>query len=144
MSFPDLACGLDLYASKNPAAVGDNVMLSLSSPLDIVVGSWTHDGQVLVLIYPGGYIPYDSRVTFNRTSSSLSIRSLQLSDSGDYILQNGANIVASLTLSVQGKRFKIATTLIEYFNKSNSRQVSKKKAFLPLCNLPVLNLIYNT
>ena len=114
ISFSDLACGQDLNASKNPAPVGDNVTLSLSNPLDINLGSWLHDTGIIVYIYPGGSQSTDPRVTLNRTSSSLFIRSLRLSDSGIYNLQHEATIIASLTLSVQGKKIKIATTSFKF------------------------------
>lgn len=43
------------------------------------------------------------RVTFNPNTSSLTIRSLQLDDSGMYILEAFNLFRANLTLSVQGK-----------------------------------------
>lgn len=93
-----------IYTLENPVPVGSNV--TLFSTTSVTQGVWLFNNELIVIILPGNSIisnTWSTRITFNSTSSSLSIRSLTVSDSGVYTL-NAVNLFrAELTLSVQGK-----------------------------------------
>ncbi|XP_078107950.1 carcinoembryonic antigen-related cell adhesion molecule 1 [Sander vitreus] len=109
-----------IYASVNPLPVGNNV--TLFGQLPITTGAWMFNNQIIVMIFPGGQIitnTWSNRVTFNSTTSSLTIMSLQLEDSGVYTLQSVNNFLAQLTLSVQVPISNVtlranATNLVEF------------------------------
>ncbi|KAL0985076.1 hypothetical protein UPYG_G00152570 [Umbra pygmaea] len=105
LNFPADLFGYVVIPSTNPLAVGQNVTLNLVPPSNINVGTWSHETSVIVIFYPNGESvtnTYKNRVTFNRTSLELSIRYLQLNDSGQYILQGtNPDLNAAIPLSVQ-------------------------------------------
>uniref|UniRef100_A0A8C8C6X8 Ig-like domain-containing protein n=1 Tax=Oncorhynchus tshawytscha TaxID=74940 RepID=A0A8C8C6X8_ONCTS len=99
----------------NPLAVGSNVTLNLVPQSPINIGTWSYETTTIVLFYPGGSIvstSYQGRVSFIRSSSELSISSLQLNDSGLYTVQRMEPVLtAVVTLSVQGKELTSALEL---------------------------------
>uniref|UniRef100_A0A3Q1IZK3 Ig-like domain-containing protein n=1 Tax=Anabas testudineus TaxID=64144 RepID=A0A3Q1IZK3_ANATE len=107
-----------IYASENPIPVGSNV--TFFSSKSVTQGAWLFNNSLIVIIIPGNsIIPsiWSSRVTFDSNTSSLSIRSLTLSDSGLYTLEAINLFSAQLTLSVQGKdHFVIFPTNLVEFN----------------------------
>ncbi|XP_028326266.1 carcinoembryonic antigen-related cell adhesion molecule 1 [Gouania willdenowi] len=92
-----------LRASENPVPVGNNV--TLHSTTTVTNGFWLYDGQWIVFIssaLPMINEPWSTRVEYNKTTSSLILRSVTLEDSGLYSLQGVTNNHrADLTLSVQ-------------------------------------------
>ncbi|KAG8009939.1 Hemicentin-1 [Nibea albiflora] len=109
-----------IHASENPLPVGSNV--TLFSQTNVTLGVWQFNTDIIVMITPAGNIitdPWKNRVTFNSTTSSLTIRSVQLEDSGLYTLQALNSFSAQLTLSVQDPVSNVtlranATSLVEY------------------------------
>ncbi len=94
----------NIYASENPVEVGSTV--TLTSQTSVTTGVWMFKSDIIVIIYPGNAIidnTWRNRVTVNSTTSSLTIRSLQVEDSGLYTLEEVNSFRAQLTLSVQGK-----------------------------------------
>ncbi|KAJ8005227.1 hypothetical protein DPEC_G00144450 [Dallia pectoralis] len=88
--FPTDLFGSVMVAPGNHLAVGSNVTLTIDPQIDINAGTWTHEKALIVLFFDSNEklsANYRNRVSFNRTSLELSIRSLQLNDSGQYILQ---------------------------------------------------------
>uniref|UniRef100_A0A4W5LYE2 Ig-like domain-containing protein n=1 Tax=Hucho hucho TaxID=62062 RepID=A0A4W5LYE2_9TELE len=87
----------------NPLAVGSNVTLNLVPQSPINIGTWSYETTIIVLFYPNGSsvsTSYQGRVSFNRSSSELSISSLQLNDSGLYTVQGMEPVLcAVVTLS---------------------------------------------
>lgn len=104
--FLDVTCSQTLYASENPVAVGNNV--TLSSNYTVSSGGWLFNTRQIVIILNGGFAiskTWRDRVSFNQSTSSLTIHSVKLKDSGNYALQDLINEISSqLTLSVEGKR----------------------------------------
>lgn len=92
-------------ATENPIQVGKNVTLNSSE--NVIFGTWTFEGDLVVFIAGGNYIKSDDwtdRVAYNLSTSSLTITSLKVEDSGDWKLQSAdGGFRASLDLSVQGK-----------------------------------------
>lgn len=109
-----------IYASENPLPVGSQV--TLFSQASVAIGAWMFDNDIIVWILPGGpnvTKAWRDRATFNSTTSSLTIRSLQLRDSGLYTLQAVNSFRAQLTLSVQEPISNVtlranATHLVEF------------------------------
>lgn len=98
-----------IYASQNPIPVGSNITLFSTS--SVTNGVWLLNSSIIVIIFPGNSLIPDkwkSRITFNTTTSSLSIGSLTMNDSGVYALDAVNSFNAQLTLSVQGKDHFIA------------------------------------
>uniref|UniRef100_A0A8C7IT90 Ig-like domain-containing protein n=2 Tax=Oncorhynchus kisutch TaxID=8019 RepID=A0A8C7IT90_ONCKI len=97
--------GQVVVPSMNPLAVGSNVTLNLVPQSPINIGTWSYETTIIVLFYPIGSsvsTSYQGRVSFNRSSSELSISSLQLNDSGRYTVQGMEPVLkAVVTLSVQ-------------------------------------------
>ncbi|CAJ1062608.1 carcinoembryonic antigen-related cell adhesion molecule 1 [Xyrichtys novacula] len=96
------SCGQKIMASQNPLPVGSTV--TLSTDANVSSGVWLFENDIIVFIILG--IPtisdsWSSRVTFNSTTSSLTIRSLQLQDTGIYKLEALNTFSAELTLNVQ-------------------------------------------
>ncbi|CAB1334002.1 unnamed protein product [Coregonus sp. 'balchen'] len=90
LNFTTDVSGQLLVPSMNPLALGSNVTLNLVPQSPIIIGTWSYETTVVVLFYPTGlsvHISYQDRVSFNRSSSELSISSLQLNDSGMYTIQ---------------------------------------------------------
>lgn len=104
--FLDVTCSQTLYASENPVAVGNNV--TLSSNYTVSSGGWLFNTRQIVIILNGRFAiskTWRDRVSFNQSTSSLTIHSVKLEDSGNYALQDLINEISSqLTLSVEGKR----------------------------------------
>lgn len=73
--------------------------------MKITAGSWLLDGNILVFFYPDPFILSDpKRIFFNSSTSQLSLYSVQVNDSGLYVLQGVTPTVkAELELSVQGE-----------------------------------------
>lgn len=110
MSLPSLApvYSQNIHASQNPVPVGSNVTLSVQDV--VTTGAWIFNNSLIVIIYPGNYSifpKWKGRVTLNLTSNqiSLTINSLWLEDSGEYVLQDvqGISDKLSVQLSVQGE-----------------------------------------
>ncbi|KAK0139786.1 Carcinoembryonic antigen-related cell adhesion molecule 5 [Merluccius polli] len=101
----DHICGETIIASQTQLPVGSNVTLRLSNQTKINFGTWNFKGGNIVLIAGDAQIIYPAwkdRVTFNRTTSALSISSLQVADSGIYSLSAGQpNFKADVKLLVQ-------------------------------------------
>lgn len=100
-----------IYASQNPIPVGSNITLFSTSSLTNTNAVWLFNSSIIVIMVPGqNIIPntWINRITVNTTTSSLSIRSLTVSDSGVYTLDAVNLFSAQLTLSVQGKDHFIA------------------------------------
>ncbi|XP_035528094.1 carcinoembryonic antigen-related cell adhesion molecule 1 [Morone saxatilis] len=110
----------NIYASENPLPVGSNV--TLFSRSSVPAGAWMFNSNIIVMIFPGDKIIADTwrdRVIFNSTTSSLTIRSLQVEDSGLYTLQALNLFRSELTLSVQVPISNVtlranATNLVEF------------------------------
>ncbi|XP_036929480.1 carcinoembryonic antigen-related cell adhesion molecule 5-like [Acanthopagrus latus] len=92
-----------IHASENPIQVGSNV--TLSSQTEVTTGIWlSADMGIIVFIASGNAMidmDWKDRVTFDSTTSSLTIKSLEVGDSGVYILEAFNSFRANLTLSVQ-------------------------------------------
>eukprot|EP00063_Salmo_salar_P081991 XP_014056826.1 PREDICTED: hemicentin-2-like isoform X3 [Salmo salar] len=105
LNFTTGVSGQVVVPSMNPLAVGSNVTLNLVPQSPINVGIWSYETTIIVLFYPNGSrvsTSYLGRVSFNRSSSELSISSLQLNDSGLYTVQGMEPVrYAVVTLSVQ-------------------------------------------
>ncbi|XP_067094943.1 hemicentin-1-like [Osmerus mordax] len=94
--------GQTIVASPNPAAVNSNVTLQVYPETSISGGMWFHESTYILQWYPGGSFvdpTWASRITFNSTSSALSIRSVQVADSGLYLIRGSMQLNG--TLSVQ-------------------------------------------
>ncbi|XP_046896168.1 carcinoembryonic antigen-related cell adhesion molecule 5-like [Hypomesus transpacificus] len=94
--------GQTIVASPNPAAVNSNVTLQVYPETSIPGGMWSHGSTFIMQWYPGGSFvnpTWESRITFNSTSKALSIRSVQVADSGIYYIQGPIQLYG--TLSVQ-------------------------------------------
>lgn len=94
-----------LYASTNPVPVGSNVTLSVQDV--VTTGAWIFNNSMIAMIYPGNQVIFNKwkdRVTLNLISNqtSLTINSLRLQDSGEYVLE-GILDGSSVQLSVQGE-----------------------------------------
>uniref|UniRef100_A0A4W5QPU2 Ig-like domain-containing protein n=1 Tax=Hucho hucho TaxID=62062 RepID=A0A4W5QPU2_9TELE len=102
--------GQVVVPSMNPLAVGSNVTLNLVPQSPINIGTWSYETTVIVICYPGGSsvsTHYQGRVSFNHSSSELSINSLQLHDSGLYTFQGMEPPITDVTLRAN------ATDLVE-------------------------------
>ncbi|XP_034553518.1 carcinoembryonic antigen-related cell adhesion molecule 1 [Notolabrus celidotus] len=115
------SCGQKIEASQNPLPVGSTV--TLTSNASVTTGAWLFDTDFIVFIIPGSFIvsnTWGSRVTFNSNTSSLTIRSLQIQDSGNYELLALNAFSAELTLFVQepisGVTLKASETSLVEFN----------------------------
>lgn len=118
--FAAVASTQEITASENPISVGSTV--TLFSQDNVITGAWMFENDIIVLIFPGDQIitnTWHDRVTFHSTTSSLTIRSLQLEDSGLYTIQAVNSFRAQLTLSVQVPISNVtlranATNLVEF------------------------------
>ncbi|XP_008288307.1 carcinoembryonic antigen-related cell adhesion molecule 1 [Stegastes partitus] len=105
-----------IYASENPLPVGSNVTLYSTTP--VTTGAWLFNNSLIVLIFPGNPAILSDRVTYNSSTSSLTLMSLKVDDSGEYALQDVA-FRAKLMLSVQVPISNVtlwakATDLVEF------------------------------
>lgn len=116
--FPDHVCSQSIYASENPVPVGSNV--TLFSGASVSTGSWKFGTDTIIFIFEGKvFIPntWENRVIFNSTTSSLTLKSVQMEDSGLFTLQALNYFTAQLTLSVQGKDHFITSLLTTNIQK---------------------------
>ncbi|XP_058503808.1 carcinoembryonic antigen-related cell adhesion molecule 5-like [Solea solea] len=110
----------NIHASENPLPVGSNV--TLYSPSPVSLGVWLFNLDLIVMIFgPNISISntWKDRVAFNTTTSSLSIMSVSMEDSGVYTLDAMNLFEAQLTLSVQERISNVtmeakATDLVEF------------------------------
>ncbi|XP_061772589.1 carcinoembryonic antigen-related cell adhesion molecule 1 [Nerophis ophidion] len=94
--------GQGLSASQNPIPVGQNVTFSSLNVVDR--GAWLFNSELVILIIlgTGTATPnWKDRVAFNSTTSSLTIASVKLNESGTYTLQDVTSGASQLVLSVQ-------------------------------------------
>ncbi|XP_045064560.1 carcinoembryonic antigen-related cell adhesion molecule 5-like isoform X1 [Coregonus clupeaformis] len=105
LNFTTDVSGQAVVPSMNPLAVGSNVTLNLVPQSPITIGTWSYETTIIIIVYPGGSSVskmYQGRISFNHSSSELSISSLQLNDSGRYTVQGMEPVLnAVVTLSVQ-------------------------------------------
>ncbi|XP_043974050.1 carcinoembryonic antigen-related cell adhesion molecule 5-like isoform X1 [Gambusia affinis] len=102
VTFTDSVQSQTIHASENPLPVGKNV--TIFSNTTVTLGTWTFNGNLQALIYPGGFSLSNAkrdRLIFNSSSSSLTIISAQLNDSGVYQLEQLDKFFVQLWLSVQ-------------------------------------------
>uniref|UniRef100_A0A3Q1GXH8 Ig-like domain-containing protein n=1 Tax=Acanthochromis polyacanthus TaxID=80966 RepID=A0A3Q1GXH8_9TELE len=118
--FLDHVCSQKITASQNPVAVGSSV--TLSSTVQVTRGIWLFNNNLIVFISPGTFVitnSWSDRVAYNSATSSLTLRSLTLDDSGIYTLQDLNGFRAQLTLSVRVPISNVTlwakeTNLVEY------------------------------
>lgn len=101
-----------VYASQNPVPVGNNVTLSGKDA--VTIAAWIFNNSMIAMIYPGNHTIFNEwkdRVTLTLTSNqtSLTINSLRVQDSGEYVLQDAQGILdrSSVQLSVQGETISL-------------------------------------
>ncbi|KAK3551611.1 hypothetical protein QTP70_019753 [Hemibagrus guttatus] len=96
-------------------AVGGNVTLTLNPLMNITIGNWLFNGNVLLIWYPNQFIAnenYKGRISFNLSTNQITLYSVQLSDSGLYKLQGMApNVNVELTQSVQVPVMNVSLTV---------------------------------
>ncbi|CAM4699552.1 unnamed protein product [Leuciscus chuanchicus] len=127
--FLTLICIPGLYAltlvpSQNPVAVGTNVTISLSEPINAAVGNWLFGSSTLFLWVPTAVYPGDSNqdgISLNITTYQLTLMSVTLKSSGIYVFQafNPSTAKAGITLDVQEPISNVAanvsmTNLVEF------------------------------
>ncbi|XP_061573928.1 hemicentin-1-like [Cololabis saira] len=120
ITFTDHVCSQRL--SEKSVPVGSNE--TLLSEVNVTVGTWTFNGDIIVLIYPGGFIlskTWEGRIRFSPSMSSLTIMSLQTNDSGEYKLNHVDVLRVQVKLSVQVPISDVtlwanATDLVEFNN----------------------------
>ncbi|XP_054637539.1 carcinoembryonic antigen-related cell adhesion molecule 5-like [Dunckerocampus dactyliophorus] len=99
---PDDVHSQGISASENPIPVGRNV--TLFSQNQVNTGAWLFNNNIIVIIFPGNAVvatEWTGKVTFDTNTSSLTIMSLQVEDSGTYTLQDVGSNASQLVLSVQ-------------------------------------------
>ncbi|XP_055359198.1 hemicentin-1-like [Betta splendens] len=109
-----------IFTNVNPVSVGSNI--TLFSTRTVSQGAWLFNNDIIVFIASGASVITDkwiSRVTYNSNSSSLTISSVTVSDSGVYTLNAINSFSAQLTLSVQVPISNVAlesraTSLVEF------------------------------
>ncbi|XP_054903899.1 hemicentin-1-like [Poeciliopsis prolifica] len=102
VTFTDPVDSQFIHASENPLPVGSNV--TIISKTTVTAGTWTFNGNLLALIYPGGSLLSKNkkdRFIYNSSTSSLTIISANLTDSGVYELEQMDEFSDELWLSVQ-------------------------------------------
>lgn len=110
----------NISASENPLPVGSNV--TLNSSKNVTQGAWMFKNNLILMIFGGSASisgPWRDRIAFDPATSALTIRSVQLGDSGLYTLQEINVFHAELTLSVQVPISNVtltanATNLVEF------------------------------
>ncbi|KAL3980508.1 KRAB domain-containing zinc finger protein [Sarotherodon galilaeus] len=117
----DVTRSQTIYASENPVAVGNNV--TLSSNYTVTSGGWLFNTRQIVIKLNEYFAiskTWKDRVLFNPSTSSLTILSVKLEDSGNYILQDVLNeFFSQLTLSVEESVYNVTiqtstTNLVEF------------------------------
>ncbi|XP_030606030.1 carcinoembryonic antigen-related cell adhesion molecule 5-like [Archocentrus centrarchus] len=102
LSFADQVHSQTIYATENPIPVGSNV--TLVSNFSVTTGGWIFNSQHIVLTL-AGYVKiakaWIDRVTYDKNTSSLTITSLKLEDSGVYSLEEIDVFTSQLTLRVE-------------------------------------------
>ncbi|XP_068426064.1 carcinoembryonic antigen-related cell adhesion molecule 2-like [Clinocottus analis] len=101
-TFATVAPVQKLQASKNPLPVGSNV--TLFSHEYVTSGAWMFNDSIIVWIFSENKTITNNwidRVTLGSTSSSLTLSSVQVEDSGLYTLEAVNSFRAQVTLSVQ-------------------------------------------
>ncbi|XP_037532795.1 carcinoembryonic antigen-related cell adhesion molecule 1 isoform X2 [Nematolebias whitei] len=91
-----------IYTPTNPVPVGSN--LTIFTDVSVTVGAWLFNNDILVFIFPGGQIINDAhkdRVLYDSSTSSLTIISATLENSGKYKLQQINVFIANLDISIQ-------------------------------------------
>lgn len=113
LPYPALAAEV-VTPEDSPAAVvvGKDVILKPNPTMKIQAGSWSFNSNMIVFWYPGQAIInklYNHSVYFNESDASLTLRSVQVNESGDYVL-NGAlpPYQVKLTLSVEGESYNVS------------------------------------
>ncbi|XP_027868419.1 hemicentin-1-like [Xiphophorus couchianus] len=102
VTFTDPVHSQIIHASENPVPLGNNV--TIISNTNVTVGTWTFNNNLLALIYPGGFYLSNAKsgkLIFDSNTSSLTIISAQLADSGVYKLEQLDKFSVQLWLSVQ-------------------------------------------
>ncbi|XP_031581981.2 carcinoembryonic antigen-related cell adhesion molecule 5-like [Oreochromis aureus] len=121
VTFTDVTRSQTLYASENPVAVGNNV--TLSSNRNISSGGWLFNTRQIVITLKGFVAiskTWEDRVLFDQSTSSLTILSVKLEDSGNYTLQDVIDgFISQLTLSVEESVYDVTiqtstTNLVEF------------------------------
>ncbi|XDV40081.1 hypothetical protein PO909_009230 [Leuciscus waleckii] len=127
--FLTLICIPGLYAltlvpSQNPVAVGTNVTISLSEPINAAVGNWLFGSSTLFLWVSTTVYPGDSNqdgISLNITTYQLTLMSVTLKSSGIYVFQafSPSTAKAEITLDVQEPISNVAanvsmTNLVEF------------------------------
>uniref|UniRef100_A0A672FDD1 Ig-like domain-containing protein n=1 Tax=Salarias fasciatus TaxID=181472 RepID=A0A672FDD1_SALFA len=100
--FPDHGSSQSISASENPLAVGSNV--TLFSTTTVTQGLWSFNSTLVVFVSPVGSIvvaPWTDRAVYNPNTSSLTIESVKVEDSGVFALQSTDGFRGEITLSVQ-------------------------------------------
>ncbi|XP_028326113.1 carcinoembryonic antigen-related cell adhesion molecule 2-like isoform X2 [Gouania willdenowi] len=92
-----------LIASENPVPVGHDVTFHRDTTVS--EGVWMFNGTLLIVLISGGtaqiFDPWNARAEYNPGTSSLTLRSVTLKDSGQYLFYGIPNHRGDLTLSVQ-------------------------------------------
>ncbi|XP_034029878.1 carcinoembryonic antigen-related cell adhesion molecule 5-like isoform X2 [Thalassophryne amazonica] len=100
----DSACSQRIYASENPVPVGSSVTFFVNGTFSDSQAVWSFNGTIILLVLSGTVTENDAwkdRMEFNSTTGSLTIRSLQVDDSGDFTLQKINSFISQVSLSVQ-------------------------------------------
>ncbi|XP_066539333.1 carcinoembryonic antigen-related cell adhesion molecule 5-like isoform X2 [Hoplias malabaricus] len=117
-----------LVPSENPVVAGRNVTISVNPGMTISAGTWLFGSNMIVFWFPDMLVHgdnYKNRISFNSTSAQLTLWSVQVNDSGLYVLQGAnPNIRTEVSLSVQEPVSNVSlieskTNLVE-FNDSVS------------------------
>ncbi|XP_007553781.1 carcinoembryonic antigen-related cell adhesion molecule 1 [Poecilia formosa] len=122
ITFTDPVHSQIIYPSENPVPLWGNV--TIISNTNITLGTWTFDNNLLALIYPGGFclsIAKRDRFIYDSSTSSLTIISAQLADSGVYKLEEMDTFSVQVQLSVQEPISNVTlsaqrTDLVEFNN----------------------------
>ncbi|XP_014840868.1 PREDICTED: carcinoembryonic antigen-related cell adhesion molecule 5-like isoform X3 [Poecilia mexicana] len=102
ITFTDPVHSQIIYPSENPVPLRSNV--TIISNTNITLGTWTFDNNLLALIYPEGFYLSKAkrdRFIYDSNTSSLTIISAQLADSGVYKLEEMDKFSVQVQLSVQ-------------------------------------------
>ncbi|XP_077453797.1 carcinoembryonic antigen-related cell adhesion molecule 1 [Stigmatopora argus] len=101
-----------ITASQNPVPVGTNVTLFSDNPVN--TGAWIFNNKIVAFITPDGTVITDGftgMVVFNTSTSSLTVISAKLENSGTYTLQDINSNASQLNLSVQEPISNVSLTV---------------------------------